>query len=255
MFLRTKMPHSKLIFSVVAAVGAIISVGAASAADLAARPYTKAPAMVAAVYDWSGFYIGGQIGGATSRGAYTTVETIGSEAFSYDPSSFIGGGHLGVQGQWGSWVLGAEGTYNFTSLKQTDPSILFAPRTRSLSAQDIATVVGKLGYAAGPWMFYAKGGFADSKIDTHGFNPLSGVFADVNDWRAGYTVGGGIDYMFAKNWIAGVDFNYYDFRFNRPTLATSGTAFTFANGKDQVYAGMFRLSYLFNWASPVVARY
>jgi outer membrane immunogenic protein len=248
------MKNSKLISAAVA-VGTICGIGAASAADLPARTYTKAPMIVDPGYNWSGFYIGGQVGGATSRGGYTTVETIGSEAFTYNPSSAIGGGHLGLQGQWGSWVLGIEGTYSATKLNQTDPSILFAPRTRSLSAQDIATVVGKVGYAAGPWMFYAKGGFADSKIDTFGINPASGVFADVNQWRSGYTVGGGIDYMFARNWIAGVDFNYYDFRFTRPTLASSGTAITFASGKDQIYAGMFRLSYLFNWGGPVVAKY
>jgi outer membrane immunogenic protein len=227
----------------------------ASAADLPARTYTKAPVYVDPGYNWSGFYIGGQVGGATSRGAYTVVEGLGTEPFGFNPSSAIGGGHLGVQGQWGNWVVGAEGTYNFTKLNQTDPSILFAPRTRSLSAKDIATVVGKVGYASGAWLFYAKGGFADSKIDTFGINPVSGAFADVNSWRAGYTVGGGVDYMFAKNWIAGVDFNYYDFRFNRPTLASTGTAFNFTSGKDQVYAGMFRLSYLFNWNGPVVAKY
>ena len=53
-----------------AAIGAIAMTASASAADLAARPYAKAPApMIAAVYDWSGFYIGLNGGGATSREA------------------------------------------------------------------------------------------------------------------------------------------------------------------------------------------
>src|SRR5580765_6265170 len=48
----------------------VIALGAAApaaAADLPARTYTKAPAMVAPVYDWSGFYIGINGGGGTSR--------------------------------------------------------------------------------------------------------------------------------------------------------------------------------------------
>ena len=39
----------------------------ANAADLAARPYTKAPPMIAAIYDWSGFYIGANGGYGSSR--------------------------------------------------------------------------------------------------------------------------------------------------------------------------------------------
>jgi outer membrane immunogenic protein len=247
------MKNSRLMVSATLAI-VIAGCGAAFAADVPARTYTKAPAVADLSYDWSGFYVGAQVGDAASRGGYTTVETGGSEVFTYNPSSAIGGVHLGFQRQWASWVLGVETTFSGTQLNATDPSILFAGRTRSLSARDIATVVGKVGYAAGPWMLYAKGGFADSKINTSSTNPAAGVFADVNGWQAGYTVGGGIDYMFAKNWIAGVDFNYYDFRFNHNALANNGTSITFADGKEQVYAGMFRLSYLFNWA-PYVARY
>ena len=50
----------------IGAVGVVAMATSASAADLAARPYTKAPAMVAAVYDWSGFYIGANGGWGSS---------------------------------------------------------------------------------------------------------------------------------------------------------------------------------------------
>jgi outer membrane immunogenic protein len=230
-------------------------VGAAPAADLPARTYSKAPAPVASIaYDWSGFYLGGQVGYAASSGSYTYFEPAANEAFGFSPGSFIGGGHAGLQGQWGSGVFGIEGTYNVLDQNQTDISVLLPGRIRMLSTKDIATVVGKAGYAAGAWLFYVKGGFADAKINSFVTNPASGVFAGVNSWQTGYTVGGGVDYMLAKGWIAGVDFNYYDFRFNRPAIASSGIATNFT-GKNDVYAGMFRLSYLFNWASPVIAKY
>ncbi len=58
--------------------------------------------------------------------------------------------------------------------------------------------------------------------------------------------------MFARNWIAGVDFNYYDFRFNRSVLNWAGQPVSYS-GKQEIYAGMFRLSYLFNWGGS--ARY
>src|SRR5260221_3499595 len=60
-----KMTRSKLIAA--AAFTAALGAGAASAADLAARPYTKAPAFVDSIYNWSGFYIDGHIGGATTN--------------------------------------------------------------------------------------------------------------------------------------------------------------------------------------------
>ncbi len=52
------------------AIGALAMVNSAQAADLAARPYTKAPAMVAAVYDWSGFYLGANGGWGSSHKCY-----------------------------------------------------------------------------------------------------------------------------------------------------------------------------------------
>ncbi|HTB01114.1 MAG TPA: outer membrane beta-barrel protein [Bradyrhizobium sp.] len=234
---------------------AVSGIAPAVAADLPSPAYSRAPAVVVPVpYDWSGFYLGGQVGYAGSSSSYTLVEVPTSEVFSFNPSSFIGGGHAGLQGQWGSGVFGIEGTFSVLDQNQTDIAVLLPGRLRMLSTKDIATVVGKAGYAADAWLFYVKGGFADAKINTFAINPATGIFGGANAWQAGYTVGGGVDYMFAKGWIAGVDFNYYDFRFNRPVVASSGVLVNF-NGKNDVYAGMFRLSYLFNWASPVVARY
>ncbi len=106
-----------------AATAALIATfTSASAADLSARPYAKAAPMMAmpAAYDWSGFYIGGQVGYAGSDANYTFTQPNRHESFSFDPSSIIGGGHAGLQGQWGSWVLGVEGAYNYVDLSQTD---------------------------------------------------------------------------------------------------------------------------------------
>ena len=50
----------------------------AAAADLAARPYTKAPAMIAAVYDWSGFYVGANGGWGSSRKCWDFVTPGGA---------------------------------------------------------------------------------------------------------------------------------------------------------------------------------
>jgi outer membrane immunogenic protein len=231
-------------------VAAVITAAAsAQAADLGARSYSKAPMMVDPVTAWSGFYLGAQVGGAGSSGGFRQTDSgFAGEDLSFNPNSFIGGAHAGVQGQWGSWVLGLEGTYNFTDLKQTDPSTIFPGHIRSIQTSGIASVVGKIGYAWGQWLLYGKGGFAAARIDTLGSNAAGTSVVDANQWTNGYTVGAGVDYMFVKNWVVGADFNYYDFRFDRGRLvSTNGTTAMLTNGKDQVYAGSVRLSYLFNW--------
>jgi outer membrane immunogenic protein len=74
----------KKIFLATAAV--LIGVSAASAADLAARPYTKAPAYEATpIYNWTGFYIGGHVGGAFGL----------NNDFGDDDGHFLGGGQVG----------------------------------------------------------------------------------------------------------------------------------------------------------------
>src|SRR5258708_8907971 len=55
------------------AFAAALGVGAASAADLGARPYTKAPAYADALYNWSGFYVGGHVGGSSTSQRWTNT--------------------------------------------------------------------------------------------------------------------------------------------------------------------------------------
>ena len=56
------MRNSKFIVSAVVALSVIVGIGAASAADMTPRMYTKAPVVADPAYDWSGFYVGGHFG-------------------------------------------------------------------------------------------------------------------------------------------------------------------------------------------------
>ena len=88
-----------------------LSATAASAADLAARPYTKAPPpIVSAVYDWTGFYIGINGGWGQSHDN-RSVDGIGS-AGSYDANGGTVGGQVGYRWQAGGWVFGLEAQGN-----------------------------------------------------------------------------------------------------------------------------------------------
>src|SRR6202789_1491373 len=88
---------------------ALVALGApvpALAADLPARtaPYTKAPAYAQPIYNWTGFYIGGHIGGAFA----------GNNSLSGSDGRFLGGVQGGADYQFGNnWVIGIEAEYSW----------------------------------------------------------------------------------------------------------------------------------------------
>jgi outer membrane immunogenic protein len=204
-----------------AAVALVAMAGSASAADMAARPYTKAPAYAPAspIYNWTGFYIGGHIGGAFPG----NNNLVGGS----NDGTFMGGGQIGYDMQFSpNWVFGIEANYSFK-----DTSSSFANR-------GLGSVTGRLGYTWGPAMLYAKGGYAwaDSRF-TNGFSGDGG--------RDGYTVGGGMEYMFTQNWSGKIEYQYYDFG-NVTALFPGVAAVGFKNDEHTVKAG---LNYRFNLGS------
>ena len=115
-----------------ATAAVLISASAASAADLAARPYTKAPAYAppAPIYNWTGFYIGGHIGGAFG-GSQQRPRTRCFFTNNND-GVFMGGGQVGYDTQFSpNWVFGIEANYSFldtgSNLRQPWPRIGHRP--------------------------------------------------------------------------------------------------------------------------------
>jgi outer membrane immunogenic protein len=215
----------------------------AIAADMAVK---ARPVAAIAPPSWSGIYFGGQAGYAWANAGYTHTNTSGFvESFSFHPESAIGGAHAGVQGQWGNWVAGVEGSYNLAHLHETLTSVLRPPSFKTFELDDMGTVVGKVGYAVDSWLIYVKGGWAAAKIRTEGTNPLNGSTAAPRQWENGWTVGGGVDYLVATNWILGVDFNYYNIDFDRSAIASNGGTTTWTNAHADVYSVMGRVSYKF----------
>jgi outer membrane immunogenic protein len=97
--------------------------GAASAADLPSKVYTKAPPVVAPIYNWGGFYIGLNGGGASSHDCWNVTNSLGvplpaapSEGC-HDTSGGVVGGQIGYRWQAASWVFGLEAQGDWASLK------------------------------------------------------------------------------------------------------------------------------------------
>ncbi len=226
-----------------AATVATLSSTSVFAADLAARHYTKAPAYVAPIYNWTGFYIGAQVGGAFqgSSGYNATTGVVGTR----DDSSFIGGGVVGANYQFApNWVVGLEGEFN--GLSNNRHSFTDGVNAVSIKNDWLASVTGRLGYTWGPGMIYAKGGVAFR--DNGGVTSNVVALVDRND--TGYTVGAGLEYMFAPAWSAKVEYQYYNFDHTNVAFATNTASY-----RDDLHTVKAGINYHFNWGGPVVAKY
>ena len=238
----------KCLFAVVA-TAAIGVATAAPAADLGARGYNRAPAYAAPLYNWTGFYLGAHIGGAFSGG----TSFNGLVLSDYD-ARLLGGVQTGVDWQFaGNFVVGAEGQYSWLG-KNNLNAVFPAGFVYNNNQRALASVTARIGYAFGPALVYVKGGYAYSdNSETLTFAGVPVAFALDSSHSNGWTVGGGVEYMFAQNWSAKAEYQYYNFGDSRFLSPAALVPFgTFHNDEHTLKLGV---NYRFNFASPVVARY
>jgi len=226
---------------------ALSAAAPALAADLAARPYTKAPAMVAAIYDWSGFYIGINGGGGSSHATWDFVG-VGREG-SHDATGGTVGGQIGYRWQSGQWVFGVEGQGNWADFSGDNTSALFATRNRT-KIDAFGLITGQVGYAWNNVLVYVKGGAAVVSDKYEISSTAGALLASTSDTRWGGTVGAGLEYGFAPNWSVGVEYNHIFLSDKDVTFA--GFAGTERIRQD-VDMGLVRLNYKFG--GPMLGRY
>ena len=180
------------------AVAATLATGAANAADLP----RKAPPMVmpAPVFTWTGFYLGinGGYGWADTKNGFTE----------FDDAS---GGVFGVQGGFNYQfvgspiVIGIEADYQGANIK-ADGNFLLTPTRVEL--ERFGTVRGRLGFAWDRFLIYGTGGWAwgaETEISL-GFP----FFLDAHQQLSGWAAGAGIEWAFAPNWSAKVEYLHLD---------------------------------------------
>jgi outer membrane immunogenic protein len=234
---------------------AAIAIGAAApavAADLPARaqaPYTKAPAMVQAAYDWSGFYIGINAGGATSNVDWN-ADGLGDEG-SHHPSGGTVGGQIGYRWQLNSWVFGLEAQGNWADFTGSNASLVTPDTTNSTKIDAFGLFTGQIGYAWDRALFYVKGGAAvtDNKYTSITTGP-GGGFDNANETRWGAAVGAGVEYAFAPNWSVGFEYDHL-FMGNNDVVSNGG--FFTDHIKEDVDLFTARVNYKFG--GPMMARY
>jgi outer membrane immunogenic protein len=235
---------------------AILSFGLinmASAADLPARAptYSKAPAIVDAAYDWSGFYVGINGGGATSSFDWN-ADGFGDEG-SHNATGGTVGGQVGYRWQMSSLVFGLEAQGNWADFKGSSVSLQFPGQTNTSKIDSFGLFTGQIGYAWDRVLVYVKGGAAvtDNHYTANSTQGLLIGFDATSETRWGASVGVGIEYAFAQNWSLGFE---YDHLFMGNPDVNSSTGFLIADHiKEDVDLFTARVNYKFG--GPVVARY
>ena len=245
-------------------VAVVAMATSASAADLAARPYSKAPPPVmVAMYDWSGFYIGANGGWGSSHKCWDFTTPAGAFIFAegcHDATGGVFGGQVGYRFQTGTWVFGVEAQGDWADLKGSNVSLfnpLFINQSK-ISAFGLFT--GQVGYAWNNALLYVKGGFGVTSDRFSSFttaNVLASTTGDSTRW--GGVVGAGLEYGFAPNWSAAIEYDHMFMEdksltfLNNGVSGVAGTLFGTDRIRQDVDLVTVRINYQFGGA--VVARY
>ncbi|CAN7292297.1 outer membrane beta-barrel protein [Bradyrhizobium sp. LjRoot220] len=239
--------------------------GTASAADLAARPYTKAPPPpIAAVYDWTGFYIGANAGGGWSHKCWDIVDPIGGALIGpegcHDASGAVAGGQIGYRWQAATWVFGLEAQGNWADLtgSRVSQQFILVPgdAVSHSNVRAFGLFTGQIGYAWNNALLYVKGGAAVTEDRyEHRFTGTNVIFDSAKETRWGGVVGVGLEYGFAPNWSVGVEYDHLFMGDRTLTFTTpAGVPAVFDTRISQdVDIVTARINYRFG--GPVVARY
>jgi outer membrane immunogenic protein len=245
-----------LLTSVLAAAAFVplCQVPRAHAADL---PVPAAPAPVSyyrpALYDWSGIYLGGNVGAAFMRDNATQVGTAPLNtiygSIPVNPVGALGGGQIGANYEFAPWVVGIEGMWSGAVSMSSTTMVSSAGTAINESMQDnlfwLASATGRIGYAHDDLLFYAKGGGALESVkylQTVGAGGAAGIQQSFTDTRSGYTVGAGIEYGLTENFSAKIEYDFYDF--GSKTYNFVQTPLSISSQVHQVLAG---INYRFTW--------
>jgi len=263
----------------------LAGVSAASAADLPARTYTKAPVYVDPGFNWSGFYVGGNVGYSWGRSnnsetlsrATTGVGLVTSTA-NNDVDGVIGGGQFGYNWQSSNWLFGLEtdfqgsgerGSALFTCVAcANDGTNITSSLTQKLDW--FGTARARAGFLATPTLLlYGTGGFAYGEVKTSGSvtgtglagTPLTVAFPGTSSTRSGWTAGGGIEGRIVSNWTWKLEYLYMDLgRVSAGPIVATGILVPGPSIGAVSYSSHFTdnivrvgVNYLFN--GPAVARY
>jgi outer membrane immunogenic protein len=208
---------------------------------------------MAAAYNWTGLYIGGNAGGSWGQTQeHYTIPNVGVTVNStVHPSSVIGGGQLGYNQQVGPWVFSIE--TDIAGRQSTPDKVLnfgppFGDHTNIHAEQNwLGTLRPRAGFAVGDnYLLYITGGLAYGGLKHKFSENRPGVASrsvSESETSAGWTAGGGAGYAFNDQWSAGIEYLYVDLgtsTISMPTQTINSVLFSHSSTKFNDRSHVFR---------------
>jgi len=247
------------------AIGLVAAAAPALAADL---PVKAPPVYVAPMYNWSGFYIGGNGGWARSDDCWEAVTAVGAFLFDgcHDRSGGIIGGQVGYRWQQPNnhFVIGLEAQGDWANLRSSRVSLFDPTLTLNTKVDGLGLFTGQFGFAWDTWLWYVKGGAAVTSNNFTISSTATGIgLATAGSTRWGGAVGTGFEYGFTPNWSVGFEYDHLFMGGSDLSLAgTTGVCILACrvgalNNRitQDVDMVTVRFNYRWNWGTPVVAKY
>jgi outer membrane immunogenic protein len=236
-----------------AGIAVLTTAVVAQAADLPQRAYAPAPVVVAAVYDWTGFYIGANGGYASNRACWGNFAGFNTEGCN-SKSGGVFGGQGGYRWQAGPWVFGVEAEGDWANMRASLPSVFVLGGTDSSKVTSVGLFTGQIGYAVNAALFYLKGGAALANNNFLVQNAAGTGLYYATSHKLGATVGVGFEYGFTPNWSAGIEYDHLMMgNANNSFSCYAGCAAISNTVSQNIDMVTLRVNYKFG--GPVVARY
>ncbi len=233
----------------VLALTIIAPMGVASAADMAVKAPPPPPMAPAPYFNWTGFYVGGNVGGGWANtdfsGTATDLGVTSTFSGTNNYSGVLGGGQIGANYQFtNNWVIGIEADVDWASLSNTASVCTFAAGVTTGCASnnnkidDFGTVRGRFGYAANNVLFYGTGGWAWANTTTSAALNCAGTGCPTTSLAftggatsasatpSGWTAGGGVEWAFTRNWTLRAEYLHLQFNGVAETFSSTGTLLT-----------------------------
>jgi outer membrane immunogenic protein len=230
----------------------------AVAADLPARIYTQAPVMMPWLYDWSGFYIGGNGGWGQSHNCWNVVTVAGAilPDGCRNQTGGIAGGQIGYRWQSSQFVFGLEAQGDWANLTSSHISLVNPLFTTGTKVDGLGLFTGQIGFAWNAALFYLKGGAAVTS-NRYDITPTFGGvgMASVSSTRWGGTVGTGFEYGFAPNWSAGIEYDHLFMGNSNNSFSVVNPLLAGALNRISQDVDMVTVRVNYRFGGPVVARY
>lgn len=241
----------------VAGLAALFVAGMAFGADLPVR-YSTTPALIPAVYDWSGIYAGVNGGWGSQNRCWDATDPTGVFVASegcHHANGAVAGGQFGYRWQSGPLVFGVDAQGDWADLRGSNPSDAFPGFTNRSHMDAFGLLTGQVGFAWNNILVYVKGGAAvmDNRSDILFNGTLTAL--SYADTRWGTTAGAGFEYGFTSNWSAAVEYDHLFVNSRLTNFSTPGAGPYFGTENIRGDADLITLRVIYRWGGPVIAKY